>query len=140
MSGMTLQRKRTMAFIRQNDLMTVVMTALAVSLKAGLIEALDNWWLGYSGARDLMGLLLMTEGMNQWMNAETGLDRGYIGCTKVAESIKVGQRSRNLRTIGSWQAHTAEEAAIDSWWLQLQGNSEGQQRRLEQWLLRMLGC
>ena len=95
---MTLQRKRTMAFIRQNDLLRVVMTALAVSLKAGLIEALDNWWLGYSGGRDLVGLLLrvqcvqglMTEGMNQWMNAETGLDRGYIGCTKVAESIKVG--------------------------------------------------
>ena len=30
LSGMTLQRKRTMAFIRQNDLMTVVMTVLVM--------------------------------------------------------------------------------------------------------------
>ena len=58
-------------------------------------------------------------------------DRGYIGCTLVAKSIKVGQGSRKLRTIESWQAHTAEEAAIDSWWLQLQENSEGQKRRLK---------
>ena len=75
--------------------------------------------------------------MNQWMNAA---ERGYIGCTLVAKSIKVGRRSRKLRTIGSWRTHTAEDAVIDSWWLQLQGNNEGQQRGLKQWLLRMLGC
>ena len=99
-------------------------------LKSGLMEALDNWCMRLADSTDLVGLLLrvqcihglMIEGMNQWMNT-TG--RGYIGCTKVAKSIKVGQRSRKLRTVESWQAHIAEEAAIDSWWLQLQENSEG---------------
>ena len=43
LSGMVLQRKRTMAFIQQNDLMTVIMTTLAVGLEAGLMRALDNW-------------------------------------------------------------------------------------------------
>ena len=144
-NGMTLQRKRTLAFIRRNNLTTVVMTKLAVDMKSGLVKALDNWWLGLTDNSDLVGLLLrvqctqglMTEGMRQWMNTA---NRGYVGCTLVAKSIKVGQRSKELWTIGSWQTRNAEDAAIDNWWQQMQGNNEGQQRRLKQWLLGMLVC
>ena len=144
---MTLQRKRTLAFIRRNDIMTVVMTTLAVGMMSGLVKALDNWWMGLADNRDLVGLLLrvqcaqglMTEGMRQWMMMVTA-NRGYIGCTLVARSIKVGQKSRRLRAIGSWQIHTAEGAAMDNWWQQVQGNTEGQQERLKQWLLKMLVC
>ena len=72
LNGMVLQRKRTMAFIKRNDLMTVIMTTLAVGLKAGLMKALDNWRLRLVDSRDLVGLLLrvqciqglMTEGMS----------------------------------------------------------------------------
>jgi hypothetical protein len=91
-NGMTLQRKRTLAFIRRNDVM-------AVGMKSGLVKALDNWWLGLADNRDLVELLLrvqctqglVTEDMRQWMNTAT---RGYVGCTLVAKSIKVGQRSK----------------------------------------------
>ena len=129
----------------------VIMTTLAVGLKAGLMGALDNRWLRLADSRDLVGLLLivhciqglMTEGMKQWMITA---NRGWWDTMRVAadetamvtQAIRVGQRLRKLKTIGSWQTHIAEEAAIDSWWLQLQGNSEGQQRRLKQWLLGML--
>ena len=71
LNGMVLQRKRTTAFMKKNDLMTVIMTTLAVGLKAGLMTALDNWWLRLADSRELVGLLLrvhfiqglMTEGM-----------------------------------------------------------------------------
>ena len=60
-------------FMKQNDLMTVVMTTLAVGLKAGLMRALDNWWLKLADSRELVGLMLrvhciqglITEGMKQ---------------------------------------------------------------------------
>ena len=58
----------------------------------------------------------------------------------ITKAMKVGQRSRKLKTVELWRIHIAEEAAIDSWWLQLQGNSEGSQRGLKQWLLDMLKC
>jgi len=111
LNGMVLQRKRTMASMERNDLMTVIMTTLAVGLKAGLMKALDNWWLRLADNRDLVGLLLrvlciqglMTQGMNQWMNAAGS---GYIGCTLVAKSVKTGRRSGKLRTVGSWQKLT----------------------------------
>ena len=121
MSGMTLQRKRTLAFIRRNNIMTVVMTTIAVGMKSGLMKALDNWWMGLADNRDLVGLLLrvqctqglMTEGMKQWMVMVT-TNRGYIGCTLVARSIKVGQKPRRMRAIEWWRIHTAEGATMDN--------------------------
>ena len=79
----------------------------------------------------------MTEGMKQWMVMVT-TNRGYIGCTLVARSIKVGQKPRRMRAIEWWRIHTAEGATMDNWWQQVQGNTEGPQRRLKQWLLKML--
>ena len=152
LNGMVLQRKRTMAFIKRNDLMTVIMTTLAVGLKAGLMRTLDNWWLKTADSRDLVGLLLrvqciqglMTEGMKRWMMIETRGCWETMGVTMdenamITRAIEVGQRSRKLKSVGLWRIHIAEEASIDSWWLQLQGNSEGSQRGLKQWLLNMLG-
>ena len=49
LNGMALQRKRTVAFMKRNDLMIVIMTTLAVGLKAGLMEALDNWCMAEAG-------------------------------------------------------------------------------------------
>ena len=115
------------------------------------MRALDNWWLRLADSRDLVGLLLrvhciqglVTEDMKQWMiTANRGWWDTMRGAADeaamIAQAIRVGQRSIKLKTIGSWQTHTAEEATIGSWWLQLQGNSERQQRRLKQWLLGML--
>ena len=73
MSGMTHQRKRTLAFIRRNNIMTVVMTTIAVGMRSSLMKALDSWWMGLADNGDLVGLLLrvqctqglMTEGMKQ---------------------------------------------------------------------------
>ena len=73
LNGMVLQRKRTMAFMKRNDLMTVIMTTLAVGLKAGPMKSLENLWLRLADNRDLVGLLPrvlriqgpMTKGMNQ---------------------------------------------------------------------------
>ena len=95
-NGMTLQQKRTLAFIRRNNVMTVVMTTIAVGMKSGLMKALDNWWMGLADNRDLVGLLLrvqctqvlMTEGMKQWMVMVTA-NRGYIGCTLALVAGKV---------------------------------------------------
>ena len=61
MSGMTLQRKRTLAFIRRNDIMIVVMTTIAVGMESGLVKALDNWWMGLADNRDRVGLLLRVQ-------------------------------------------------------------------------------
>ena len=153
LSGMVLQRKRTMVFMEQNDLMTVIMTTLAVGLKAGLMRALDNWWLKLADSRELVGLMLrvhciqglMTEGMKQWtMTANRGWWETMRVTTDetamITRAIKVGQKARKLKTVGTWQLHIAEEAAIGNWWLQLQGNGEGSQRGLKQWLLDMLMC
>ena len=61
LNGMVLQRKRTMAFMKRDDLLTAIMTTLAVGLKAGLMKALDNWRLRLVDSRDLVGLLLRVQ-------------------------------------------------------------------------------
>ena len=85
--------------------MTVVMPALAVGLKAGLMRALDNWWLRLTDNRGRVGLLLrvhciqglITEGMKQWMIAA---NRGWWETMRVTtyememikRAVRVGQR------------------------------------------------
>ena len=56
LKGMTLQHKRTMAFMRKNDLMVVVMTTLAAMLRGALVRSIHNWWIHMSNNRKMVGL------------------------------------------------------------------------------------
>ena len=148
---MALYQTRTIAFMRTNELMTVVMTTLAVGPKGELLRSLDNWWQRMSDSKQMEELVLrvqcikglMTKGMKLWMLESI---RGWWSNLRVitnetamvTRAIILGWQTRKLKTVGMWQMHKMEECSIRSWWVQVQGNSTETQRRLRPWLLDML--
>ena len=81
LKGMTLQHKRTMAFMRQNDLMVVVMTTLAVELKGELVRSMHNWWMGMSNSRQMVGLVLRVQLKNWWLGMSNSRQMvGLVTC------------------------------------------------------------
>ena len=59
LKGMTLQHTRTMAFVRKNDLMAVVTTMLAVTLRGALVRSIHNWRMRMSNNRNMVGTVLV---------------------------------------------------------------------------------